>query len=139
MLSTPGSTTKSLIGFDRFGEVIVSLLDKANEDIVIFPEETVTDADGNLQTRPSATGFHAKARIQPSGMSGTSARRSEQDNEGFESEKVYSMRLPRSFCQILGAQSQIVWRGQRWVVFGDAFIFNNSPKTAHVAYTIKRY
>lgn len=117
----------------------MSLLDKANEPIVIFPEETVVDADGNVKTRPSKTGFCARARIQPAGLSGTSARRSEQDNEGFESEKVYTMRLPRSFCGILGAQSQIEWRGQRWAVFGDAFIFNNSPKTAHVAYTIKRY
>jgi hypothetical protein len=117
----------------------MSLLDKSTEDIIIFPEEVTTDLDGNVKTRPSATGFHARGRIQPVGMSGTSARRSEQDNEGFETEKVYTLRLPRSFCGVLGAQSQIEWRGARWAVFGDAYIFNNSPKTAHIAYTIKRY
>ena len=31
----------------------------------MFPEETVTDADGNTMTRPSAVGVVARAVVQP--------------------------------------------------------------------------
>jgi hypothetical protein len=117
----------------------MSLLDKANENILVFFEEVTTDVDGNVRTQPSKCGVPAVARFQVMGQSGTSSRRQEQDNEGYEGEKVYSMRLPRSFTRILGAQSQIEWRGHRWAVFGDVNYYNNSPRTAHVWYTIKRY
>ena len=117
----------------------MSLLDSGTEDIIIFPEEKVIDIDGNIRTRPSKQGIPARARLQPVGMSGTSSRRQEQDNEGYEGEKVYWMRLPRSFSCELGAQSQIEWRGARWAVFGDANRYTNSPRTNHLTYTVKRY
>ena len=117
----------------------MSLLDNAQEECVVFPEEAVTDADGNTRTRPAATGIPARARFQVQGQSGTSARRAEQDNEGFETEKVYRVRFPRSFPHVLGAQSQIEWRGHRWVVFGDVNLYTGSPRTSHVDYTIRRY
>lgn len=116
----------------------MSLLDKSTDDIIVYPEEVVTDIDGNVRTQASKTGYRARARLQPMAQSGTSSRRAEQDNEGFESEKLYSMRLPRG-ARLIGAQAEIVWRGERWAVFGDAFFFNGSPQTAHVTYTIKRY
>lgn len=118
----------------------MSLLDSGHrEDVTVYVEETYVDGDGNTDTRPSETGFPAKARIQIKGQSGTAARRSEQDNEGFESEKVYELKFPRSFTTILGAQAQIQWRGARWTLFGDVNRYNNSRRTAHNTYTIKRY
>ena len=117
----------------------MSLLDTGQVDIIVYLEEKVIDIDGNIRTQPSKTGIPAKARLQVLGQSGTSARRQEQDNEGYESEKVYTMRFPRSFPYILGAQSQIEWNGQRWAVFGDVNYYMNSPRTAHVTYTIKRF
>lgn len=117
----------------------MSLLDRHfPEDVIVFPEEVVTDIDGNIRTRPSATGVPARARLQPMGQSGTASRRQEQDNEGFESERVYAIRFPRDF-PLLGAQSQIEWRGKRWALFGTEVIYNNSPRTAHVTYTVKRF
>lgn len=118
----------------------MSLLDGGGyyEDIIVYPEEVVTDIDGNIRTQPSATGIPARARFQFQGQSGTSSRRAEQDNEGFESEKVYTMRFPRGF-QILGAQSEIEWNGARWGVFGDVHYHNSSPRIAHVEYTVKRF
>ncbi|AXH44648.1 head-to-tail stopper [Mycobacterium phage PhishRPhriends] len=122
----------------------MSLLDggPAYEDVIVYPEEVFTDEDGNTQTRPSKTGIPAKARFQVQGQSGTSARRAEQDNEGFESEKVYRMRFPRSWDAehgVLGAQSEIEWRGARWALFGDVNFYNSSRRTARVDYTVKRY
>lgn len=116
----------------------MSLLDRGTQCITVFPEEVITDIDGNIRTQPSKCGYRARAVIQPQGQSGTASRRAEQDNEGFESEKVYTMRLPRGH-PILGAQSQIEWMGARWAVFGDPFFYTNSRRTAHVRYTIKRY
>ncbi|QZD98201.1 head-to-tail stopper [Mycobacterium phage Dignity] len=122
----------------------MSLLDTGAryQPVTVYPEEHDIDGDGNPRTRPSKTGIPAIARLQVANQSGTSARRAEQDNEGFESEKVYRMRFPRSFTKehgILGMQSQIEWRGQRWALFGDATVYDSSPALARVDYTIKRY
>ncbi|QDP44606.1 head-to-tail stopper [Mycobacterium phage NothingSpecial] len=122
----------------------MSLLDTGAryQPVTVYPEEMAIDSDGNKRTRPSKVGIPALARLQVQNQSGTSARRAEQDNEGFESEKVYRMRFPRSFTKehgILGAQSQIEWRGQRWALFGDATIYDSSPALARVDYTIKRF
>lgn len=117
----------------------MSLLDRGSVDVVVFLEETTVDEDGNIRTRASSTGIPAKVRLQVQGQSGTSARRSEQDNEGFETERVYSLRFPRSWPHVLGAQSQIEWDGHRWALFGDAYRYTSSPSTSHLIYTIKRY
>lgn len=118
----------------------MSILDwGCTEDVIVYPEEVITDMDGNIRTRASAVGIPAKARLQVQGQSGTSSRRQEQDNEGFESEKVYTIRFPRNFPHVLGAQAEIEWRGQRWAVFGDINRYTSSRRTAHVVYTIKRY
>lgn len=120
----------------------MSLLDRGTEDIVVYPEEVVRSPDGNLKTRASKEGIPARARIQVLGQSGTSARRQEQDNEGYESEKVYKLRFTREDQRKLGrlgAQSYIVWEGRRWGLFGDENVYNSSPRTAHTTYTIKRY
>lgn len=111
------------------------------QPVIVYKEQMVIDADGNKFTKPSTTGINAIARLQVANQSGTSARRAEQDNEGFESEKVYRMRFPRSFTKehgVLGAQSQIVWRGERWSLFGDATEYDSSPALSRVDYTIKR-
>lgn len=121
----------------------MSLLDTGAryQPVLVFLEEMVIDADGNKFTKPSATPISAIARLQVANQSGTSARRAEQDNEGFQTEKVYRMRFPRSFTKqygVLGAQSQIEWRGERWAVFGDATEYDSSPALQRVDYTIKR-
>lgn len=118
----------------------MSLLDRGcTEDVIVYPEEVVTDIDGNLRTQPSPFPIKLKARLQVQGQSGTSSRRQEQDNEGFESEKVYTIRFPRSFTMELGAASKIEWRGERWSLFGDVNRYTSSSRTAHQTYTIKRY
>lgn len=121
----------------------MSLLDTGAryQPVLVFKEEMIVDADGNKFTRPSTTPIEALARLQVANQSGTSARRAEQDNEGFETEKVYRLRFPRSFTKnhgVLGAQSQIEWRGERWSIFGDATVYESSPALARVDYTIRR-
>jgi hypothetical protein len=116
----------------------VSLLDSTNENVTVFMEEMVIDADGNKMTRASATGIPAMARLSVQGQSGTSARRAEKSDEGFFTEQVYSLRFARNFPHVLGAQAQVDWNGQRWSVFGDVSRYNSSRRTRHLSYTIRR-
>ena len=122
----------------------MSLLDSGAryQPVQVYPEVHLIDDDGNDFTRPSKTPINAIARFQIANQSGTSARRSEQDNEGFSTEKIYRMRFPRSFTKqygLLGAQSQIVWKGKRWALFGDATEYDSSDALNRVDYMIKRY
>lgn len=116
----------------------MSLLDKGREEVVVYQEVLTTDRDGNKFTKAGDVGVPVMAVVQPAAQSGTSARRAEQDNEGFETEAIYRLRLPRSFPFVLGAQAKVKWRGVMWSVSGDAKFYNGSSRTAHVDYTIKR-
>jgi hypothetical protein len=116
----------------------VSLLNKVVEDIVIYHEVTSVDSDGNTMTRASSVGVPAQATIQATGSSGTAGRRAEQDNEGFESEANYRLRLKKDYPAILGAQAKIEWRGEIWSIVGDAKRYNGSRRTSHVDYMIRR-
>lgn len=118
----------------------MSLLDHANseESVTVFPEETFTSRDGNVMTRASTTGIPTTAVVQVAASSGTSSRRAEQDNEGFETEENYRVRFPRSFTTYLGPQSQLEWRGQRWALVGEPKRYNGSRRTAHIDHMIRR-
>lgn len=117
----------------------MSLLDRGNQSIVLYPEEAVEDRDGNIRTRPSKTGIPLRVWLQPQGQSGTAARRAEQDNEGYESEKVLRMRLRRQDHHIeIGAQSAVEFDGKRWAVFGDEWVYQGSERTRHRVFNLRR-
>lgn len=122
----------------------MSLLDSGAkyEECLVYLEEVSRDRDGNTRTQPSETGVPAKARFDILGQSGTSSRRQEQDNEGFETEKVYSIRFSRESERRLGpigAQSRLEWRGEQWHIFGDVNRYTRSRRTSHTTYTVKRF
>lgn len=108
------------------------------EPCEVFLEEVVIDSDGNHLTKRSQTPIPAMARFQVLEQTGTSARRSEIQDDGFLMERFYRMRMPRSFKHILGLQSQVRWRGKMWNVFGDEVRYNSSPRTRHITYMIRR-
>lgn len=116
----------------------MSLLDKGRETVVIYQEVNETDRDGNIIKGVTPVGVTTIATIQPAIQSGTSQRRAEQTNEGYETEDTYRMRLPRSFPFILEAQAQVEWLGKRWHVVGKVHRYNGSNRTAHVDYVIRR-
>ncbi|GJF07722.1 hypothetical protein PSD17_66670 [Pseudonocardia sp. D17] len=101
------------------------------ESVVLYPEVSETDSDGNVRTRPSDTGVPSSATIQPLGSS-------DDDKDGaYASESRYRLRLPRN-APVLGAQSAVEWRGDRYAIVGDARVYNGSRRTAHVDYVISR-
>src|SRR3954453_14808189 len=108
----------------------MSLLDRGTETVTVFPEEVVTDSDGNKRTRAAPIGALVRAAVQP--ISST-----ENADGGFNTESRYRLRLI-NYPGILGAQSQVEWRDKRYSVLGDAMIHNGSPRTAHVDYTLVR-
>ena len=119
----------------------MSLLDKGRETITLYPEVQTVDSDGNPFRTHSDVGIDLTVRIQKLGESGTAARRAEQDNEGFESERLAIMRLTRADEEQygpLGRLAELDWHGERWTVFGDVQRYNGSDRTAHNEYTLKR-
>ena len=116
----------------------MSLLDRGREVVTVYPEIVGTDVDGNIITKASNTGIVTRATVQPMAASGTSGRRAEQDNEGFETEENYRLRLPRRFPHVLGAQAKVSWRNQIWSVAGDHKAYNGSNRTRHTDYVIRR-
>jgi len=116
----------------------MSLLDTGRETVIIFQEIETIDSDGNTITKAGPVGVETIAAVQLAAQSGTSARRAEQDNEGFESEQVYRLRLPRSFPFLIGAQAQVEWLGVRWSIIGKPRRYNGSNNTAHTDYIIRR-
>lgn len=128
----------------------MSLLDRGPgyEDCIVIMESVTTDADGNTVTKAGGARIPAKARFQIQNQSGTSSRRAESNDEGYATEKVYSMRLQRAWEAKhgeLGAQAQIEWgvdsqgRPAVYEVFGDVLRYTSSPRTKHNVYTLRRY
>lgn len=118
----------------------MSLLDRGRETVVVYQEEAYIDSDGNPSRRASSTPTYtiSNCAVQLVAQSGTSARRTEDNNEGFDSEQVYRLRPPRSFTNIIGMHARVVWQGVEWAVFGKARRFNGSNRTAHIDYMLRR-
>lgn len=107
----------------------------------MYPEMVVTDDDGNELLTANPVGYPAKAEIQPARQSGTSARRAEQDNEGYETEETYRLRFTRQHDRtmpLLGQGAEVEWRGERWSVVGLPTLYFGSIRTQHVDYQIRR-
>jgi hypothetical protein len=109
----------------------MSLLNRGTETVTVYPEEVVTDRDGNDRTRPSAVGVVVRAVVQPIGTP------TETQDGGFQTVSRYRLRLV-GYTDELGAQSQIEWKGVRWAIEGEPIRYNGSPRTRHTAYVIAR-
>lgn len=117
----------------------MSQLDRWNAEVLVYLEEAVEDRDGNIRTRASKTPTPLKVWIAPVSQSGTSARRAEQDNEGYETEQILRMRILRKDHGLrIGAQSKVEFDGQVWSVFGDRTVYRGSSRTEHHDYTLRR-
>jgi hypothetical protein len=109
----------------------MSLLLRGTDAVAVYAEEVTTDEDGNIWTRPSAVGVMARAVVQPIGAP------TESQDGGFETVAKYRLRLV-GYADLVGAQAQIEWNGQRWSIDGEPRIHNGSPKTRHIDYVIVR-
>lgn len=109
----------------------MSLLRRGTETVVIFPEITTTDADGNQITKPSAVGSVSRAVIQPMSVGDV-------DGAGFSTVERLRMRLTDWAGLEIGAQAQVEWEGRRYAVEGEPRRYRGSARTAHVEYVLVR-
>jgi hypothetical protein len=117
----------------------MSLLDVGPDTVTVFHAEQYTDADGNIMYRPAVIGEPvANSVVQVAAQSGTSARRKEQDNEGYETEDVYRWRPPRSWTTPVSPQAVAEWNGLRWEILGNPQNFHYSHRTGHRDFTLRR-
>jgi hypothetical protein len=118
----------------------MSLLDVGRETVTVYHDEVFTSPDGNIMHRPSTTDVDVidNCAVQVAAQSGTSARRAEQDEEGYNTEEVYRFRPPRSYTRRIGFNAQALWRGKRWAIIGMPKEFNGSDNTFHTDYTLRR-
>ena len=61
----------------------------------------------------------------------------EDQSIGFETRSKCRLRLV-GYSDVLGAQSQVEWRGKRYAIVGEPHQFNGSRRSAHVDYVIVR-
>lgn len=109
----------------------MSLLTRGTETVTVYPEEVFTDQDGNTRTRPSSVGVVSRAVVQPLTFSET-------QEDGFGSKTRYRLRLS-NYPELLGAQSQVEWQGNRYAVEGEPRQYNGSGRTRHVDYVMVRH
>jgi hypothetical protein len=118
----------------------MSLLDVGRETVTVYHQEQFISPDGNIMYRTSATDVDviANCAVQLASQSGTSARRAEQDQEGYDTEDVYRFRPPRSYVREIGFAAQAQWRGLRWSIIGNPKYYSGSDNTYHTDYTLRR-
>lgn len=118
----------------------MSLLTTGRETITVYHAEQWVSSDGNIMYRPSTTDVDvvSNCAVQIAAQSGTSARRAEQDEEGYDTEEVYRLRPPVTYTREIEFGSEVEWRGKRWSVIGHVQIYNGSPRTAHLDYRLRR-
>lgn len=117
----------------------MSLLDRWNAEVLLYPEEVSYDRDGNIITRASETPVPLKVWLQVRGQSGTASRRTEKEDEGFSTEQVLSMRLRRQDTgRHVGAQAKVLWGDELYSVYGDVDRYIASPGTRHDMYMLRR-
>lgn len=114
----------------------MSLLDRTNATVTVFPEVVVADADGNTITRAASTGVVTEARVWPISYRGSGFP--ESNDGGFISSTRYGVRFPRSFTTVVGAQAKVEWDGNVYSIVGDPVVFNGSPRTRHAHYVMER-
>jgi hypothetical protein len=110
----------------------MSLLHRGTDTVKVYPEETTTDSDGNTIARASAIGVLCRAVVQPLGTP------TEDQDGGYLTETRYRLRLVGWPGDVLGAQSQVEWRGNRYSLHGEPRIYSGSRRTAHVDYLLIR-
>src|SRR5690606_14412839 len=74
-------------GEDALGAQM-SMLSQGSKEVAVYTEIVVEDEDGNTLVLPSTEGVPTPAMIRVQAQSGTSARRSEQMDDGFFTEEV---------------------------------------------------
>ncbi|GAU66663.1 hypothetical protein SSP35_03_03110 [Streptomyces sp. NBRC 110611] len=100
----------------------MSLLDRGNETVTIYPQEQTTDDRGNVVWRPSAIPVVVRCRIQPEDPD-------EPTVAGQATTTTYRV-IARDAP--LGPWARVEWDGRTWDVVGEPRRYNGSSATRHI-------
>lgn len=106
----------------------MSLLDAGWERVLVYPQESYVDAEGNRLYRPAATAVEVLAHVQP--MTST-----ENTAEGQAVETRYRMIAREAPA---GPWSQVEWRGVRFEVLGEPAVWPGPAHLRHVTAVLRR-
>lgn len=112
----------------------MSLLNRGNEVVTVYPEEVTTSDDGNVKVRPSSVGIMARAVVQ-------FIHTADDLRDGLAADNTvsrYRLRLVNWQGGLLGSKSQIEWQGNRYALDGEPHQYRGSARTAHTDYTMVR-
>lgn len=104
----------------------MSLLDRGNEEITVYPEVETTDERDNDVRVPSPDGVVVRCRVQP-------IRSDDVAVAGQQVTTVYKI-IARDAP--LGAWALVNWQGRDWDLIGEPLWSNGSPATRHVTVLI---
>lgn len=94
----------------------MSILDRGNAEIVVYPEVEVTDEDGNVSRQASPTGVPVQAMVwQYEGEVDTL----QPLVVGQQVATIYRVRPVRSADVPVGPWSRVEWDGREWDVDGE--------------------
>lgn len=118
----------------------MSLLTTGRETVIVYHAEQFTSSDGNIMYRASTTDVDTieNCAVQLAAQSGTSARRAEQDEEGYDTEDVYRFRPPQTYTREIVFGARALWNGEMWAIIGNVKRYNGSNITKHNDYTLRR-
>lgn len=100
----------------------MSLLDNGPHLIEVYPQQMVTDSQGNTVPVPSDTSVQMRCQVQP-------VTSNEVDAGGYQVATVYRV-IGRSGP--LGPWAKVVWMDREWDIIGEPRHYTNGRKTQHV-------
>jgi len=107
----------------------VSLLDRANAQVIVRPQVLGTDSDGNPVWTPSPIGVPLDVMLWPVGATEAAA-------VGRGTGEVYRLRPARGQRVPLGPWATVVWDGREWDVHGEAARLERGQATRRTVATI---
>lgn len=108
----------------------MSVLDRGNAELLVYPMVKATDPDGNEVWQPAADPVTVRASLQPVTSADVLV-------SGQEVDTVYRVRPVRGTDVPLGAWDRIEWDGRSWDVIGDPTRRDASPRTRRTVFHIR--
>ena len=103
------------------------MLDQGPEEVIVYPQVTVTDPDGNPLRVPSTEPVTVRAWVHPV-TSDDALAAGQQTHTQY---RLVARDAP------LGAWARVRWGGRDWDLVGEPLRYGGSPRTRHVTAVLR--
>lgn len=108
----------------------MSILDRGNADIIVYPQELTTDSFGNPRWAPSETGVQIRAMVWAIATA-EAALLSRETGEAYRVRPVRGEPVP------VGPWATVEWDGREWDVHGETVSHERGSGTRRTTFTIR--